>query len=366
MILVWFLRRLTLFAIALWIFSCSTPKSDSKALDNENSSVSNRSFEVQVARVVRKPFTSHIISNGNVLSAQELPLAFSGQGVIERITVTNGASVSAGQLLASLKNEEQRLTVAEAENQLAESQVEVNDQLLTQGGQRGDTTSVSKDVFKYIKLRSGYNKALLALRKAELELAKTFLYAPIDGVVANLSLSSNRQTPTDKPFCTLIGRDEIVVKCRILETELASVQIGQTAQVTPIGQQDRIYQAEVTGINPIVDAHGLIEVTLGINRADSNLLSGMNVRTVIERKFQFQTVAPRTAVLKRGDRNVIFTYVDGQAKWNYVDIGEENEKEVVVLTGIQVGDQVITSGNQNLAHDARVKIRRNEDEVVGK
>lgn len=352
--------------IGLWVCSCSTPQGEPGSPAQENASPATRSFQVEIATAARKPFTSRVISNGNVLSAQELPLALQGPGLIERITVRNGASVRAGQLLASLRNEEQQLSLAEARNQLQESEVEVNDQLLTQGGQRGDTASVSQDVYAYIKLRSGYNKALLALRKAQLELSKTFLYAPIDGVVANLTLSPNSQTPADKPFCTLISRDEIFTRCHVLETELASVQAGQTAQVIPIGQKDRIYQAGVTGINPIVDAHGLVEVTLRINKPDNRLLSGMNVRVIIEKKFQAQTVVPRAAVLRRGDRNVVFTYVDGLAKWNYVEIGEENEKEIVVINGIRDGDRVITSGNQNLAHEARVKIRSDEDKLAGK
>jgi membrane fusion protein, multidrug efflux system len=363
MVSIHFFRGLGFFAIGLWMLSCS-PKSDAGASVQENTSPTIKSFEVQIAKVTRKPFTSHVISNGKVLSAQELSLAFSGSGLIEKITVRNGASVSAGQLLASLRNDEQRLSIADAENQLQESEVEVNDLLLTQGGQRGDTNSVSPDVYRYIKLRSGYNKALLALRKAQLEFSKTFLYAPIDGVVANLTLSPNSQTPSDKPFCTLFSRDEIFARCQVLETELASVQTDQTARIIPIGRKDRIYSATVTGINPIVDPHGLVEVTLRIDRPDSQLLSGMNVRVIIERTSQTQTVVPRPAVLKRGERNVIFTYVDGLAKWNYVDLGQENEREIVVVNGIRVGDYVIFSGNQNLAHDAPVKIISDENKLA--
>jgi RND family efflux transporter MFP subunit len=271
--------------------------------------------------------------------------------------VRNGVVTKPRQLLACLQNDTQELVLREAQLQLDESRVEINDQLITQGGRPGDTTSVSREVFDYIKLRSGYNRALLAVQKARLELDKTFLYAPIGGVVANMSLTAYSPAPADKPFCTLLNRNEMFVRCPILETELGTVQPGQMARVEPVGILGAAYKAKVVEINPIVSTQGLVEVTIRILQPDAKLLPGMNVRVLIAKTFLDKLTIPKEAVVERSARKVLFTFKDGLAKWHYVSTGQANDKEIVITEGLEAGEEVIVTGNLNLGHDAPVEKR---------
>lgn len=310
---------------------------------------------VEVVTAEKRTFATQVISNGKLSSGHEAKLSFKNPGIIERILVRNGASVKSGQLLASLQNADLRLAVQQAELQLATSRIEINDLLITQGGKRGDTTSVASDVFAYIKLKSGYNRALLDLQKAKNDLETTYLRAPMDGTIANLTASTYNPTAGDKPFCSLLSRSEIVVRCPVLETELATVQPGQQVRVEPVGLNGASYTGRVTEINPMVNENGLVEVTIKVNAPDKRLLSGMNVRAVIEKSFPNALTIPKTAVVERSGRKVVFCYEDGTAKWHYVTPGLENATHITITEGLEAGERVIVSGNLNLGHDARVE-----------
>ncbi|WP_025764395.1 efflux RND transporter periplasmic adaptor subunit [Dyadobacter tibetensis] len=348
-------RIFTTILVLTVSLSCTTDKQDKDLLARADSTTVGEVTHVQTAPAQSKTFVAQIISNGKVLAAQEIPLSFQSQGIITHIAVKNGVSVKAGQLIASMHNDAQKLALREAQLQLEESRVEVSDQLITQGGKRGDTASVSKEVYAYIKLRSGYNRALLAVQKAQLELSKTFLYCPVAGTVANLTVSNYSSSPSDKPLCTLLNRKEMLIRCPILETELAAVLVGQSGQVEPIGRPGRVYKAKVLDINPVVSSQGLVDVTIQVLKPDAMLLSGMNVRVMIEKSFPGQLVVPKQAVVERSGRKVIFTYKDGLAKWHYVTTGRENDRNVTITEGLEAGEEVILSGHLNLGHDAKVE-----------
>ena len=92
------------------------------------------------------------------------------------------------------------------------------------------------------------------------------------------------------------------------------------------------------------------------------LFSGMNVRVSVRRSLGNQLVIPKTAVVVRTGKQVVFTLQKGKAVWNYVLTGLENATECIVsdksqagvTDGLLEGDTVIVTGNLNLAHEAEV------------
>ena len=86
----------------------------------------------------------------------------------------------------------------------------------------------------------------------------------------------------------------------------------------------------------------------------------MNARIIIEKTLLNQLVVPKSAVVERSGRKVVFAYENGLAKWNYVSIAHENETSVVISEGLKAGAFVIIEGNLNLGHDAKVEIKKQQ------
>jgi multidrug efflux pump subunit AcrA (membrane-fusion protein) len=82
---------------------------------------------------------------------------------------------------------------------------------------------------------------------------------------------------------------------------------------------------------------------------------GMNVRVKLQRVLGRRIVVPKSALVLRSNRKVIFTLKNSKAMWNYVETAQENSDSYVVTDGIHAGDSVIYDGNLNLAHESPVR-----------
>ena len=91
------------------------------------------------------------------------------------------------------------------------------------------------------------------------------------------------------------------------------------------------------------------------------LFNGMNIRVNVHRSLGEQLVVPKSSVVLRSGKQVIFTLKDNKAKWNYVQTVLENSDEYTIVEDeVQEGDVVIVTGNVNLAHEAPVKVIENK------
>ena len=347
--------------IALVSLASCTSSQPTEEETNTAKPSSNATPVVTTQAAQRKTFRWLLMSNGKVSHQSASKINFASNGIIAQLTIQNGSVVRAGQLLAQLENREQQLALRQAELQLAEARIEINDLLISQGGRKADSTSVKADVWAYIKLRSGYERALLAVQKAKNDLENTYLRAPFAGIVANLK--AKPFTPTSTDFCTLLSQTAPMVEFSVLETELMAVQVGQLVTIQPIALGGRSYRGQVAEINPFVSEQGLVQVKARLQQADKYLYEGMNVRVQVEKSIPNQIVVPKTAVVERSNRKVVFTYAtetdtSGLAKWNYVSVAHENDTEIALSEGIKAGDVVITNGNLNVGHVARVRLKK--------
>ena len=149
----------------------------------------------------------------------------------------------------------------------------------------------------------------------------------------------------------------------MLENELAFIKVGDKVVITPYAGGGA-FEGSVSEINPLVDANGMVKVKAAVN-AGGKLFSGMNVKVSVRRSLGEQLVIPKTAVVLRSGKQVVFTLKEGKAMWNYVNTGLENATECVVSDrsqkgiedGLLEGDTVIVTGNLNLAHEAEVDVK---------
>ena len=143
---------------------------------------------------------------------------------------------------------------------------------------------------------------------------------------------------------------------KVLESELPLVRRGDRVEVAPFTGTAGACSGTVSEINPLVDENGLVSVRAKVN-GGVKLFDGMNVRVSVKRSIPDQFVVPKTAVVLRTGKQVIFTLKDGKAMWNYVTTGLENMTEYTVIgDGMEEGAQIIVTGNVNLAHEAPVKV----------
>lgn len=349
---------LTIYLLFI-LTSCQPNNSEQKKEEEGKLKVSQTTENVVTVKLAEskiKSFPLQVMATGKVTALTQAKINFKSSGVIEKIMVSNSASVKAGQVLAVLDNEQQRIALQQTQDNLQDAQVEMHRLLLEFGGKDRDTSSVSNRILENIKAKSGYTKALTNVRDARLKLENTYLKAPYAGVIANLKTKAYNLTPTTEPFCTILSREGMVVEVSVLESELGVVMLGQIAKVKSLAYSERNYVGKVSEINPVVNEQGLVLIKVRIQNPDQYLLEGMNAQVIIEKNLQNQIVIPKEAVVERSGKKVVFVYENGLAKWNYVTVAHENSQEVAISEGLKVGQKVIVEGNLNLGHDAKVAI----------
>lgn len=313
--------------------------------------------EVTVMTLKKTAFSHELVSNGKVTASQYADISFRiTSEPVAHIYVKNGDYVRKGQKIAELDLFTLKNSLEKAEVAMRQAELEMKDVLIGQGYSPDRMQEIPNDIVSLAEVKSGYGQSRAAYELARYELEQAVITAPFDGVVANLESRSCNRPDGSKPFCRVIGRGGMEIAFKVLESELPLVNRGDRVEVTPFAGTAGSCSGIVSEINPLVDENGLVSVRAKVN-GGTKLFDGMNVRVSVKRSVPDQFVVPKTAVVLRTGKQVVFTLKDGKAMWNYVTTGLENMTEYTVTgDGMEEGAQIIVTGNVNLAHEAPVKV----------
>ena len=384
--------KLLTFTLLFCLSACGGEKKDTDATqDSVETVLPDEANEVTIMTLKQTEFNHELISNGKLSARKLVDLRFESAEPIARIYVKNGDRVNKGQKIAELathfglfesaepiariyvKNGDRvnkgqkiaelatfRLTnkTAQAKDALEKARLELKDVLIGQGYMLEDSAKVPPATLNLARVKSGYDLALAQYQLAQYEEQNATLIAPFDGIIANLFAKQENVASTTDAFCTVIDPHSLEASFTVLESELPLIQNGDKVEVTPFATTSLKTEGRISEINPLVDENGMVQVKAAVNDK-GKLFEGMNVRVSVQRSLGKQLVVPKTAVVLRSGKQVVFTLVDGHAYWNYVRTGLENADSYTLLEGLKEADVVITSGNINLAHESPVKVIEN-------
>ncbi|MDR1919489.1 MAG: efflux RND transporter periplasmic adaptor subunit [Tannerellaceae bacterium] len=300
-------------------------------------------------------FKHELISNGKLEAGRTAGLRFESAEAIAAVWVKNGDWVSKGQKLAELETFRLANRTFQAKDALDRAKLEMQDVLIGQGYAPEDSARTPPATLQLARTRSGYEQALAQYELAAYEEQQAVLTAPFDGTVANLFDKAFNMASTAEPFCTIIDTRSLEASFSVLEGELPLIKAGDKVEVVPYSLPEGKTEGRISEINPVVDENGMVRVKASVaNRGQ--LFEGMNVRVSVQRALGKQLVVPKSAVVLRSGKQVVFTLVDGKSYWNYVQTGLENAASYTIVEGLKEGDIVITSGNINLAHESAVSV----------
>ena len=339
-------------------------KSNANDGENEESVVTilpTEEVEVRTETLRTQDFELEVVSNGRISAQQIAELRFlnvSGGNVPIKIFVQNGNHVEAGAAIAMIDTFQLSNSYQQAVNDLQRAHLELQNELIGQGFTLADSATIPADKFNLARIRSGYNNAINRYELAKYNLDNATLCSPIAGVVTNLFAKPYNPIDPAEPFCIIIAEGKPEVDFRILENELPLIKKGDRVKIQPYAMPDVETTGSVVNINPNVDKDGMVRIKAHI-QPHAKIFNGMNVRIGVLRTYGQQWVVPKSAVVLRTGKQVVFTYKNGKASWNYINTGLENSTHCIITcpqNTLQEGDEIIISGNEHLAHDSNVKL----------
>ena len=276
------------------------------------------------------------------------------------INVGSGQHVSKGDILVKLEDTDAQRDLLKLKYSLEKTEREREKLLIAKlgyGFSSGDSTRIPGDVLKMVNMDVGYKEKLLEVQEKEAELQKHIIRAPVSGRVADMKARVLNRPPTDI-ICTILDDRIMEAEFPVLETHLIELRIGDSVRITPLASGEN-FRGQISQINPRVSAGGMIQVKARVPNRQGKLIDGMKCQIAVEKSIAKQLVIPKSAMVMRDNRKVIFYYVDGQAYWQYVATPFQNSDSYVITQedGEQLtdGKEVIITGNMNLAHETKVQ-----------
>lgn len=341
------------------IIGCGDKKKENASEENYQARIEqkNGKTEVKAAKARKDRFEMELVSNGKAEAREKATLNFQVADIIDTVYVANGSRVRKNAPLARVDSYNASQQMREAEINLEKMRLELRSRLMSEGiNDLKDTSDIPSQRLHTIMLQSGYTSALIAYDKACREYANIQTRAPFSGVIADLEAKPHNPTSAYKNLCTLINDSQMEVVFNVLETEIGYIHQGMDVELTPYASNQIKLHGKVTEVNPRIDENGMVKIKATVNNTQHALVDGMNVSIILKRQIDNKLIIPKSAVLPRQGKKVVFIHEQGKAIWKYVTTGVENSREISIESGLNEGDEVIYENNLGLSHESEVTV----------
>ncbi len=310
---------------------------------------------VEVAKVEVTRLTDDTQAVGSLRSRRGVVLRPEISGRITQLNFTDGQRVRQGQVLVQFDDQ---LPLAQVQQSLAELSI-------AQANQKRNQELVAQN---FISQRSlDESAANLQVAQARLSLAKATaarlkIIAPFDGIVGIRQVNVGDYLKDGADIVNIEDIDALFVDFRLPERFQTKVQRGQTALLNIDALPGRKYTAQIQAIDPLIDANGRSVGVRGcIDNRQLELRPGMFAR--VNAVFGVRDnarVIPEEAIVPQGNRQFVIKLLKGPDEQTRttqrveVKVGLRSPGKVEILEGLEVGETVVTTGQQRAPRDGTV------------
>lgn len=292
--------------------------------------------------VKEKPLTDNITATGTLIPDEQVNLSFETSGKIVSINFDEGSRVKKGDLLAKVNDKtlQAQLSRYEAQLKLAEARVFRQSALL-------ERDAVSQEAAEQANTELAILNADMALVKANIAL--TELRAPFDGVIGLRQVSEGAYASPSTVIATLTKLSPIKIEFSVNEQYASQVQAGTNLTFQVQGVL-KTFNSSVYAAESQVDADiRSLKVRARYPNTNYELIPGRYINVTIKMlEIPNAIVIPSPALIPEMGMAKVFLYKNGKAEPVNVEIGMRTDAEVQILSGLSVGDTLITSGTLQL------------------
>jgi len=249
--------------------------------------------------------------------------------------------------LAQKQVDETRLQMVQAQTQLETAQQHLK-----------SLNGVSRqEAVKGAQAQANAAKAHMDALQVQLSYARVL--SPINGVVSDRPVYAGEMAAAGAPLISIVDISQVRAVANVPVKEAESIRPGRPARVAG---PDGDIAGTVTVVSPSASANATtVEVWVQIANPGERLKPGATVRvSIIAETIQNTLVVPASALLNgdEGKQKVMVVTKDSVAHERTVAVGVRQGDRVQILSGVQEGDQVVTSGGLGLEDKAKVTIQQ--------
>jgi membrane fusion protein (multidrug efflux system) len=278
----------------------------------------NASVSVKATQVKNETVSLDFVANGNFEPIQELTFSAEKSGKVISVLTKEGDRVSVGQTLAIVRGDviDVNAKAAEAAYMNAKSDYNRFENAYKTGG-------VTKQQLDQAKL--GLINAESNLKQAKINVGDTRIKAPINGIINKKHIEPGSMLaamPATALF-DIVNVSKLKLKVTVSEAQVASLKVGNTINIKTSIYPDKAFTGRITFIAAKADTNLNFPVEIEVaNNSNQELKAGMY----------------------------------GTAKLKKVTAGRILGDKVEIISGLTIGETVITTGQINLQDGVAVEI----------
>lgn len=354
-----YIKMATMFmACTLLIGSCSVKKQKT----DENV------IEVKTITAQESSMASEQSYSGTIEEVSGTALSFAGAGTLKALYVNEGQNVKAGQLIGVIDatSPGNALIMSQAATAQAGESVKRANDAYQRMKQLHDKGSLPEIKWVEVQTQVGQAKQMLLQAKASEQIARkgvtdTRLLAPYSGYISKKMVEIGQNVMPGQAVVNLIKIDQVKVKISVPEDEISKIHLGQMVQFKVSSMEDAVFTGKVTekgvSADPISRQY---EVKALVQNAGHRLLPGMvcDVYTTVNLHNSGISVPANIIQIDIDNRPFVWTVDHGKAKKVSVVLGENVGENVIIKSGLYIGEEVIVEGQQKVSNGMSVKISK--------
>lgn len=300
--------------------------------------------------VVLETLSNSVFTTGTVLANEEVELRSEVSGKIVRILFKEGSFVSKGDLLIKINDAD-----LQAQLRRAESKVKLSQEKEARQRQLRDGNLISQEEYDNTVGELNVNLADFDLIKAQID--KTEIRAPFSGIVGLRSVSEGSYVTTSTVMARLQNFNSIKVDFSIPERYSASVKTGDELEFKISGSSNQ-FKAKVYAIEPKIDpGTRTLQIRAICSSAYKELIPGAFANVELSLKQTSDAILiPTVSIVPELKGQKVYLYKNGVVVPQNVELGTREETRVQIISGLSLGDTVITSGILQIRPNSKVKI----------
>ncbi len=319
---------------------------------------------ISTATAQQAKWQSSYKSVGTFVAVNGVEVSPEVAGVITQITFDSGDMVQQGQLLVKLDDsvEQASLKSSEAALVLATLSFKRIESLF----QRKVASAADYDTAKATLEQDQAN-----VEGIKAQIAQKNITAPFTGKVGIRQINLGQYVSPGTPLVSLQAIAPIYVNFYLPEQDLPKIFVGQTVNAHIDMYPNRVFSGKISAINSLVDTNTYnIQIQATFPNADGKLYPGNFASiSVIDPNQRNLVIVPSTAVTYSLFGNTVFIVEpqktpekdsNGQeiyvVKQQFVKTGDQTGSKIVILSGIKVGQQLVSAGQNKLEDGTRVVI----------
>lgn len=346
-------RITTILIILIAIFLLALPK---LGLFNKKEADAASPLKVSVLELegmIIKPvsFDNTLVLTGSVLANESLELKSEVSGKVKAINFKEGTIVSKGELLVQINDEEIRALI---EKQRYMQKLHRDHEFRQRQLLRKEAISQEE----YENSLSLLNTTISDIKLLEVQLQKTRITAPFDGIIGLRYVSMGAYISPSTVITTMYNNSPAKIEFAVPSRYSTQISAGKKIRFTIENDAAMVFVGEVYALEPRIDESTR---TLKLRALASNskglLLPGQFVKVdlILESKANALLV-PTQAIIPEQSGQKVFIAHNGKAKAVKVEIGTRTNLSIEVISGLNPGDTVLTTGILQLRPELPIKL----------